>query len=466
MPRQNVSASFPNGIRASDLVARFWGDDRCPRTNRAPRTAQDVYTALWESDTAHMLHTARSLARILGSRTLTTCLDARFFPIGNTYDITGDTPIRHFFNGDGGFALLFSATGGDEEICAGLSRMGKKLLWDAINRLLEEVNTLTDDDSTPLTDAYARIEALQGQITAHKKTADELRKEIRDLDKLLTDNGIDRPVECLNCGKKKAEEEDFGGKYINPRMGTFGKSKYANDFYINSTGNWVKCENPETSNGGQYKETEGGSITYFGNTWNTCPKQEGDEGLCRDCSMATLGMLTPKYDHRIDGCVKRAQGFQYSVPRCCFHMGCADECGIMWKKNTQLICPQIANIPKMNASPMEVRRGVVPPLTPSMVKITGQLASMDVRVGGRGIDGSGNLYPNRIAEWEGETTDTTMRELINRHLARGRTHAEQQAQQQQVAETDTALAQELEAELLDDDTRPADPIVFAQLIED
>ena len=360
--------------------------------------------------------------------------------------------------------MLYSADGGDEEICGGLCLAGKKALWIGINKMLVAVGHITSGTDDLYDQQTNRISDLEAQLKRAKDGADELRKEIRDLDKLLTDNNIERPTECLNCGKKKAECEDFGGKLLHPRMGSFGKSKYANDFYLTSIGTWEKCEHPEKSNGGQYRETEGGMITYFGNAWNTCSKQEGDEGLCMECSMATLGMLTPKYDRRIDGCVKQVAGFQYSVPRCCFHMGCADECGIMWKKTTQLICPQIANIPKMNASPMDARRGVLPPISPSMVKITGQFASMDVRVGGRGIDGSGNLYPNQIARWEGETTDTTMRDLINRHLARGRTHAEQQ----QVAVADNVVAQELEAELMEDDSdyRPADPIVFATLITD
>jgi hypothetical protein len=464
MPRQNSSASFPNGIRATDLVARFWGTERCPRVNRVPRSAGDVYTALWESDTAHMFHTARSLARILGQSPLGTTLNNAtiFYPEGNTLGLTSTTPIRHYFNGDGGFAMLYSAEGGDEEICAGLCLAGKKALWIGINKLLVAVRDIAGGNDDLYEQQSNRIDDLEAQLKRAKDGADTLRKEIRDLDKLLADNNIERPTECLNCGKKKEECEDFGGKYIQPRMGSFGISKYANDFYLTSIGTWEKCEHPEKSNGGQYKETEGGMITYFGNAWNTCHKQEGDEGLCMECSMATLGMLTPKYDHRIEGAIKRVGGFQYCVPVCCFHQGCADDCGIMWKKTTQLICPQIKNIPVMNASPMDVRLGrPLPPISPSMVKITGQLASQGVKVGGRGLDGSGNLYPNQIARWEGEITDTTMRDLINRHIARGRTHALQNP----VAVDDTIIAQELEAELLEDDTRPADPIVFATLID-
>ena len=418
MPRAGTSMS------QQQLRERYWGEGRrfngvMSSSNTVPRTNGEVFLAITATNNSTLMCIADTLATQLthdgnAGRTVSAV-------IGGVSNADG-TLLRNYFALYGVFWNAYK----DEY---GLTLEGQRRLKDAITTMLSlntgsvgTINPVLAQRDATIADGRKKIADLERQLKVAQLAPTQLRKDLAELEKLLADNNITRPTECLNCGKYKDKEEDFGGVLLQPRMGTFGVSKYANAYYIASTGTWTLCENAEEGNGGQYKETEGGAITYFGNTWNSCSKQEGDEGICRGCSFATLGMLTPK---RLDVATK-VGGFEYRIPTCCFHMGCAKNC-VVWKKNTQLVCPQIANIPKMNASPMEVRRGILPTLTPSMVKLTGQLASMDIKVGGRGLDGEGGSYQTTVARWVGEEADTTMRDYIARHLAKGRTHTEQVA---------------------------------------
>jgi hypothetical protein len=474
MPRQNQSASFPNGIRASDLTARFWGTTRSPANNRVPRSAIDVYSALACEDAVFLLSVANSLASNFSADTpISSILPQPFYENGNPADVSADTPIKYHFVPAGSFTINFASTGADAEIYDGMSRAGIHALRTAITMMLNHFNNIVqvavdggasvsnpalETANARLVETSQRIRDLEGQLAVSKRNADILKDEVKLLDGLLKDNDIARPTECLNCGKYKTTEEDFGVKVIQPRMGTRGKSLYgANEFYYSyKEGGFVKCENPETGEG-SYKETLGAHILFFGNTWNSCSKQEGDEGLCRECSFATLGMLTPKNTN-----TKKVGGFEYSTPICCFHQGCASECGIVWKKAPQLLCAQIVNTPILNTLPIHIARGIVPKITPSMVVSTGQMVSHGVVIEGRSIDGGGNSNRATIGRFLGEEEDTTMKDYIASHIARGRTHQEQ-VQNRELA---TELEEDLTEEELGQEVRPADEIVFDTLISD
>lgn len=409
-----------NTMSQADMRVRYWGTERFSgsinpnlATNHAPRTNADVFLALTNTDAKYLLSVADNLANSVCDDNphcpISFCLPSNFFPFGNL----GELPLRNFFaRGEWHQSTNFYGDNSDEY---GLTLEGKIKLQDAINILLamttgSGADAVVQEANNRTSQANARVTLIETSLAQQKSVCESLRTEIKTLEKMCAEAGIERPTECLNCGEFKTNAEDFGTYDHQSRMGFSGVSSLANDHFITAEGVWAKCENPEEENGGSYKETEGmegladGDRAYFGNAWNSCSKQEGDEGICRNCSFAPLGMLTPK---NTQATRSQVGDFLWHAPVCCFHQeGVQEHNCVMWNKNAILINKQLEEVKKYNMTPLQARNERTRAkfvLLPSMVRDTGDLCYRDVVIGGQGLDGNGDGFPNRIA-WYSPTT--------------------------------------------------------------
>ena len=402
MPRPGTTMS------QAELKARFWGTGRFTQSplsnNTVPRTNGDTLLAIHNTNAQFLLVTTEALSRIYTtddhSITARTVLPSRFFA---SIPADSNPTLRSFFTIGG----VFCVNNGDDK---GITLEGVKLLKKAMILLIElnggqGVNELVADARAGTREAEQKVERLTVSLAQQKKIVEGLQDEVRDLDRLFLASGLERPSECMNCGTKKSSVENFGGFDY-----TSKKVKVVSD---TTKGVWM-CPQDKCYGGGaviEEDETYGGTGDFFGNTWNTCGKQDGTEGLCRDCSLDGK-MLPPKCDG-VSGSRARGDepyganmrgvgGFQYFTPTCCFHMGCAEDCGIMWNKNSLLVNQQLAEIQKINITPLQARRGLCV-LTPSMVKETGIDCCVEVKVWGERVASDDNFvgttYPFLMAHY-------------------------------------------------------------------
>ena len=375
MPRAGTTMS------QAELKARFWGTGRFTQSplqnNTVPRTNGDTLLAIHNTHAQYLLDTADKLATILTtddhSITARSVLPSRFFasiPDG------ADPTLRTFFEYD--YIYGFWCYNKDDK---GLTLDGLKLVKQAVNILIDlnggqGVNQLVADARAGTREAEQKVERLTVSLEQQKEIVKGLQEEVRDLDRLFLASGLERPSECMNCGTKKSSLENLGVFDYKPK-----KVKVVSD-----TGDVIEED-----------ETYGGTGDFFGNTWNTCGKQDGTEGLCRDCSLDDK-MLAPKREND-DSNTKEVGGFRYFTPTCCFHMGCADDCGIMWNKNSLLVNQQLAEIQKINITPLQARRGTFT-LTPTLVVETGIDCCIDVNIMGKRVTGGGgdSGFEGRVIE--------------------------------------------------------------------
>ncbi len=389
MPRQST-----NTLNQAQMLARFWGDSgRSSHNNRAPRTNLDVFTALNYKYGRALLEQADYLAQKID--TDGNIPSNNFGAWGNT------TPLRNYF----AYSTSPTSYWGSSNDEYGLTAGALSMLPDIIRQLADlALGDTTDCEALRVADR--KVKQAELLLNQQKAIVKSLNTEVANYKKIIDENGIEMPKECVSCGAHKPSPISIFHK---SPIAKCGVSKYANDFYLNSKGEWIKCENP--IEGESYEYPEGTDFKYDidNDDWLYCSKGDGEDGLCGDCWKPMGRCVNPHPRNSV--CIPCGKNdtetptgyrleYRFHTPKCYFcqtAIASKNPCSV-WNKGKYLLNPVIEQLLKQTASPMEIRKGLPRCLRIADVLEVHNDAMKLVYIQGETIDGGGDTTHFDVAE--------------------------------------------------------------------